>query len=318
MIPQISILLVNYNEREYLRTVLAKLGSEFSNGSAEIIVVDNDSHDGSAAMVRTDFPNVILLEPHANLMYGAGNNLGLTRATADWVMVLNPDVTWQSGALRQFFSWAQSQPAVDVAAPCLIYQDGRVQISAHRRFPNPLTVFIDYCLPLQQFCMATGLHPYQLSSAEHERTQKIAHATGACLLVRHDVLREVGAFDPQFSMYLEETDWQARIAKAGYQTWLHADTVVTHFGSAQKSFAQGSKHYLWGLRLYVMKHWSRRSRALLVPLVWVASLLSLIFLLPTLLPSFVMKKSGPRLRHYLRVYTRLLWQLLRWPQRRPS
>lgn len=318
MIPQLSIILVNYNEREHLRTVLEKLRSEFSAGTAEVIIVDNNSRDGSADTVRAEFPENILLEPHANLMYGAGNNLGLTRATADWVMILNPDVIWEAGALQKLFSWAKTKPGVDVAAPRLVYQDGRVQSSAHRRFPIPLTVFIDYCLPLQQFCMATGLHPYQLSAAEHRRTQRIAHATGACLLVRHEVIREIGTFDPQFSMYLEETDWQARIASAGFQSWLNADAVITHFGSAQKSFAQGSPHYLWGLRHYAMKHWSPRDRAALGFLVWTASIISLIFLCIAFLPSFLLKKNGGRLRHYLRVYTRLVWQLLIWPKKRPA
>lgn len=316
--PRLSVILVNYNEREHLRGVLTALSQEFSANKLETIVVDNKSRDNSAEMVRKEFPSVILLEPHANLYYGKGNNRGLEVATGDWVMILNPDVEWQTGNLRRLVEWALTKPGVDVAAPRLQYRDGQTQISAHRRFPNLWTTFVDYCLPLQQFLMRFGQHPHQLSIAEHRETQVIAHATGACLLVRREVIREVGNFDPQFSMYLEETDWQARIAAAGFRSWLYAEASITHFGSAQKSYAQASRHYLWGLQQYATKHWSINQQTWLPSVVMAATVFSLLFLLILFVPSYFLGRSGARLRYYLKIYFLLIGKIITWPRRTPE
>lgn len=316
--PDISIILVNYNEREHLQRTLRALRTEFSSGQAQVVVVDNQSTDGSYEMAIQDFPEVAVLRPEQNLFYGKGNNLGVAQATSDWLCILNPDVAWEPGALGQMFAWAKTRPAVSIVAPRLQYVDGRTQISAHRRFPNLATVFIDYCLPVQQLLMRTGHHPYQLSSAEHRQMKLIAHATGACLLFRREVWRQVGGFDPKFSLYLEETDWQRRATDIGFAVWLYADAVMTHYGSAQKTFAQASRHYLWGLRLYAAKHWSAVSRLALVPVVWVAVIFSFLTLCLAILPSFALGAGGQRLRHYFRTYARLLGGLGMWPQRSPE
>ncbi len=318
MTPTLSIIIVNYNERERLRSVLTALAAEFPITELETIVVDNDSHDGSAAMVKSDFPTTILIEPHANLMYGKGNNLGLARATGDWIMILNPDVAWEPGQLRRLVEWVKTKPGVDIAAPRLVYSDGRTQISAHRRFPDLWTVFVEYCLPLQQLFMKFGHHPHQLSVAEHQKTQQIAHATGACLLVRHSVIREVGQFDPEFTMYLEETDWQARMAAAGFQNWLFAEAAITHFGSTQKSFAQASRHYLWGLRRFSSKHWTSNQQAALPPAVMTATLISVVLLTILILPSYILGRAGQRVRHYTIIYLVLIGKILAWPRTAPT
>ena len=317
MTPELSIIITNYNERQYLRSVLEALRQEFTD-QPEILVVDNASHDGSAAMVRDEFPEVMLIASPTNVMYGRGNNLALVRAVGAWMMILNPDVSWAAGELARFVAKAKAHPNVDLAAPRLQYGDGRIQINAHHAWPSPWTVFVDYCLPLQQILMRYGHHPYQLAPADHQATRTIAHATGACLLVRREVVRDVGAFDPQFTMYLEETDWQARIAAAGYRAWLIGETVVTHFGSAQKSFAQASKHYLWGLRRYAEKHWSVSQQTSLPSVVMAATIISIIALLLLFIPSWFVGAAGQRVRHYLRIYLQLVPRLLRWPRTAPS
>lgn len=317
MTPELSIIITNYNEREYVHSVLQALKNEWP-APPEIIVVDNASDDGSAEMVKNEFPEVVLIASPSNVMYGQGNNLGLARAVGAWVMIINPDVQWAVGTLARFVSAAQSRPYVDLAAPRLLDRDGRTQVNAHRSWPSLGTVFIDYCLPLQQLLMRYGHHPYQLAVGDHQVIRRIAHATGACLLVRREVIRDVGMFDPQFTMYLEETDWQKRMAAAGYQSWLFGTTAITHYGSAQKSFAQATVHYLWGLRRYAEKHWTLSRQALLPPIVMSATLISTLALLLLFIPSFVVGAAGRRVRHYLAVYLKLIPRLLVWPRTAPK
>lgn len=314
---KLSIIIVNYNERERLKHLLGVLAVEFQETSHEVIVVDNASDDGSASMIREQWPTVILLEPGQNLMYGKGNNLGLVKSTGEWLLILNVDVEWSAGKLRQLLSVAQKKESLGVAAPQLVYPDGRIQISAYHQWPTSWTVFVDYCLPLQQLLMKLGVHPDQDSVQAHQGTHRVTHATGACLLLPRSTYAQVGGFDERFTMYLEETEWQKRMAEKGLSRWLIAESTVTHYGSAAKTFAQASPHFLWGLELYTRQHWRgpwRRGR--LLTALWTATLISDIVLAIGWPVSWFFGR-GQRIRHYLRQYLSLTRRLVAAPTSPP-
>lgn len=315
MKPELSIILVNYNEQEYLRGVLKLLQTEFSRQEAEIIVVDNASKDGSPEMVEKEFSFVKMIRAGGNLMYGKGNNIGFQAAQGDWLLVLNPDVTWTQGAIKEFLTRAKQLPNLGAAGLQVRYPDGRIQVSSHHRFPNWLTVFTDYCLPVQQAWFRTGSHPYLQSLAQHARTHQTATMTGVCLLTPRSVYDRIGGFDPGFTMYLEETEWQLRMEKAGLDRWFIADRSIVHFGSAQKSFAQASRHYLWGLEHYTRLHWrGPLRRARLLSAVWLGTILSLLFLILAWPLSLILGRAGRRVRHYLQQYGKLMRNLIDWPK----
>lgn len=310
--PELSIILVNYNESAYLAAVLTALRDEFPSTETEVLVVDNCSTDSSVTLIRESFPEAKLILAPANLFYGKGANLGLAEARGSWFLVLNPDTAWEPGQLRRLWSAAKKYPSLGLAAPQLRYLDGQIQVSAHHRFPTAWTVFVDYCLPLQQLFMRRGGHPYQESVARHRQTHQIAHASGACLLVARTVYERLGGYDPKFSMYLEETEWQKRMADAGIERWLISESHITHFGSAQKTFAQASTMYLWGLRWYAHKHWRRPFRqARLDVAIIIGSLVSIVTLLIAWPFSLLYKRIERRVRHYLRSYLSLLPRLFR-------
>ncbi len=315
--PALTIILVNYNEREHLARVLRKLPQEFPSDT-EIMVVDNSSQDGSAEYVKQAFPSVKLIESGGNLMYGKGNNLGMARASGAWLLLMNPDVDWQPGHLRAFVTAAQAKPNLGAAGPRLINPDGSLQRSAHCNFPSFMSVLVDYCLPLQQIFLRTSRHPYLDSPPDHTRTHSVAHLTGTCLLIPQEVFIRTGGFDPAFTMYLEETEWQKRMADQGLGRWFMAETNLTHFGSAKKSFAQASRHFLWGWWYYAGRHWSgpgRHLRCLLA--IWLATLLTLVLVLPLWPVSWFLGRSGSRLRYYARLYLGLIPKLMTYPTRPP-
>lgn len=315
---QLSIIVVSYNERDELRHVLQLLGQEFPSDETEIIVVDNQSRDGSLEMAHREFPRVKAIASGVNMMYGKGNNFGFEHSHGAWLLVLNPDVDWQPGALHTFVTAAKNLPKLGAAGPQLRYPDGRIQLSSHRRFPSWFAVFADYCLPLQQLFLRFGWHPYLQSEQQHQQTHRTATLTGVCLLIPRAVYQQLGGFDPTFSMYLEETEWQKRMSQAGFSRWFVADSSIIHFGSAQKTFAQASQHYLWGLEYYTRQHWSkpfRRGRLLLA--LWTGTIISVILLLLLWPVSIFAPRGGQRLRHYLRQYLRLAANLLTAPTKPP-
>lgn len=315
----LSVILVSYNEREYLRRVLQLLEQEFSRDQAEVIVVDNDSKDDSVTMVRQEFPWAQVIETHANLMYGKGNNVGLAAAHGQWLMVLNPDVSWTPGALRKFFERAKSMPNLGAAGPQVRYRDGRIQVTSHKHFPSWLTVLTEYCLPLQQVLLRTAGHPYLQSLAQHEVTHQTATMTGVCLLAPRSAYEKVGGFDPKFTMFLEETEWQKRMDNCGLDRWFIADSPIVHYGSAQKSFSQASQHFLWGLEYYTRRHWGGPLRGVrLLTAIWLGTLISLVFLIVAWPITFVVRTGHRRVTHYLKQYMRLVGNLFRFPTQPPN
>ncbi len=314
----LSIILVNYNERDHLRRVLEKLPDEFVAWPHEILVVDNHSTDDSAAMVAEKFPNVRLDRLDQNRMYGPGNNRGMEQARGDWLLLLNPDIDWQPGQLRAFVEAAQSRPNVGVAGPKIMGSDGRLQRSAHRSFPTPWTVFVDYCLPVQQILLRLPWHPYLHSSAMHNTVGRVAHLTGVCLLVPSEIYRQTKGFDPAFTMYLEETEWQRRIADLGKDRWYLGSFTLTHYGSTEKRFAQVSRNFLWGLWYFATKHWKNFGSVRLLLTLWLAAILSLLVLLPFWIPSWIFGRAGRRIRHYTKQYLQLLVQLVSYPTHKPT
>ena len=198
-----------------------------------------------------------------------------------------------------------------MAGPLVRYRDGRVQITAHRAFPTWWTVMVDYCLPLQQLLMHSTKHPLQLPAAEHRKHQRVAHVTGVCLYVRRTAYERVGGFDPAYIMYLEETDWQRRLSEAGQYSWIVPEGSIVHFGSAEKTFAQASPHYLLGVALYAQRWWRGPFIVARLQCLWWASwLLSMVTLFVAFLPSLLVPQVGRRVRHYLSEYMRLATSLI--------
>lgn len=310
MTPKRSIVLVYYREADYLRSVLLALEAEFPHREeTEIIVVDNHSGDNLQPEIVTAHPGIHWISSPTNLYYGGGNNVGVAAATGEWVAIVNTDVAWEPGQLRQFVLSVESSE-MKLAAPLLRYPDGRIQISAHRSFPSLLSVAVDYCLPLQLLCMYLGIHPMQYGLREH-RNRVVAHITGVCLYLPRAIFLQYGGFDPKYTMYLEETDFQRRLAAGGILPHLIASTSLTHYGSAQKTWAQAGPHYLRSLKIYTQRWWSPISRASLRPVILLSAIISLLSLTIAFVPSMLIWKSHLRIRHYLQSYMFLLHNLVR-------
>ena len=307
MTPRRSIILIYYREPDYLRSCVAALEREFPLAEeTEIIVVDNASGDGVAKKVAAEYPRIVLVSSKENLFYGKGANLGMESAHGDWFLIMNVDVVWQPGALRAFVADAEVDERVALAGPLVRYPDGRVQITARHSFPTAWSVWVDYCLPLQQLLMRFGHHPDQYSAAGHAHRRLVAHLTGVCLYVRRSVYDAVSGFDPKYTMYLEETDWQRAMESAKLTRWLLPAGTITHFGSAQKTFAQASPQYLYGLSRYVQKWWRGPwAQQQLIAVWWTSWFVSMVTLALAFLPSLIVPRVAGRVRHYLASYIRL-------------
>jgi len=253
----LGIVIVNWNVRDLLAACLDSVYLDLAQSAgdlrAAVCVVDNGSSDGSAAMLREQFPRTLRIEGE-NLGMGAGNNRGLRALQAQVAprafLILNPDTLVRPGALRQLWACLKAHPRAGVAAPKLVNPDGTLQHSAYR-FPGLVQAAVDLFPPPGRLARlaASPLNGRYPAAAYRGPPFRVDHTLGAAFMVRGETIAEVGLFDETFEMYCEEIDWQWRMAQAGWERWVAPAAEIVHFGgqSTAQAKAQSLTH-LWTSR----------------------------------------------------------------------
>ncbi len=254
--PDLSIVIVNWNVRELLRRCLESiLGSDDlsvggvagphsaarSRWTAEVIVVDNASADGSAAMLTQDFPFVQVIANPDNRGFTRANNQGLAASRGRYVLFLNPDTEAAPAALGQMLAWAEAQPSAGIVGPQLRYGDGSVQ-SSRRRFPTLATFFLESTIMQRWWPRNRTLSRYYVLDRPDDATSRVDWVVGACMLVRRAVLDQIGGFDEGFFMYSEELDLCRRAVDAGWQVVYLPAAVVTHYEGKSSEQVVAARH----------------------------------------------------------------------------
>lgn len=205
--PPLSIILVSYNTVALLRDCLASVEPQLGPHD-EVIVVDNASSDGSADMVKSSYPDTVLVASETNLGFGRANNHAISIAKSDLLWLLNPDTRLEPNALADAVAFMVENPAIGMAGTALINPDGSSQSSVEYRYPG---------------------QAYAKSTIGH-LPGDIAWVMGASIIARRDVLKTVGGFDEQFFLYGEEVDLCLMVRKAGWPIGFVEDSVVIHHG----------------------------------------------------------------------------------------
>ncbi len=237
-LTELSIIVVSWNVRELLHACLASLPRE-----AEVIVVDNASSDGSAAMVAAEFPAVQLVANLENRGFTGGNNQGLALAHGRYVLLLNPDTVVPGDAMAVMVDYLETHPGAGVVGPQLRYGDGSLQ-SSRRRFPTLATALLEstplaWHWPPERNCWARRYH---MADQSPDVVQEVDWLVGAALLTRRAVLDQVGGFDEGYFMYSEELDWQRRVKAAGWMIVYLPQAVITHYEGKSSGQVTAARH----------------------------------------------------------------------------
>jgi GT2 family glycosyltransferase len=220
----LDVVVVSYRSRALLRRCLASLAAHPPARPMRVIVVDNDSRDGTVELVRSEFPHVEVVTLGGNVGFAAAINVGIRRSSAPFVLALNPDTEVQDGVLDRVLDVAERRPEVGIVGCRLVRADGRFDHASSRRFPSPLGA-LGHFLPLGDRLRRGPLDRYRLP--EH-RGGPVDAVNGAFMLLRRDALDEVGAFDEGYWMYMEDLDLCRRFAEAGWSTWYEPGATVRH------------------------------------------------------------------------------------------
>jgi GT2 family glycosyltransferase len=227
----LSIVIVSWNTKKYMEECLTSLSTIDGNLSAKIIVVDNASADGTPEMIRTQFPNVKLIETGANLGFARGNNVGIKEATGKYICLINSDVNVPSDCLEKMHTFMEQNPGVGLLGPGMLRPDGKVYRSG-MRFPTLWNLFLR-ALFLDSLFKNTGLFGgYLMKDFHFDETRDIDVLNGWLWMARREALHQVGPLDGRFFMYAEDVDWCKRFHMAGWRVVFYPQASAVHYGGA--------------------------------------------------------------------------------------
>lgn len=229
----VSVVIVSYRSRallgECLDSVRASLAA--SGLAGEVVVVENGSPDGTAELVREQYPWVRLVVNAENRGFAAAANQGMRLARGRVIVLLNPDTRVIGDALGRLVRFLERHPTVGVAGPRLRFPDGRTQPS-RRRFPTLLTGFLESTLVQDYWRANRVLARYYVADRSEDELQEVDWLVGACLAIRREALRSVGLLDERFFLYSEEVEWFWRLRRAGWRVVYLPDAEVVHVEGA--------------------------------------------------------------------------------------
>jgi GT2 family glycosyltransferase len=236
----ISIIIVSYNVEKYLRdTIASVIKTAPKHLTYEIIVSDNDSKDGSVAMVKKEFPNVILLDNKKNLGFSKGNNVGVKYAKGRYVLFLNPDTVTREHTLETMVKFMDEHPDAGAATCKLEMLSGDIDYSSHRGFPTPWNSFCYFSGLTKIFPTSHIFAGYTQGWADMNAIHEVDCISGAFMIIPRKVGEEVGWWDEDYFFNGEDIDLCFEIRAAGYKIYYVPTVSILHYngvsGGTKKS-----------------------------------------------------------------------------------
>ena len=256
----LSIIIVNWNACDVLRDCLASLPEAAKGLETEVLVVDNDSHDGSVDMIRAEFPTVQVIEAGGNLGFSRGNNLALGQACGDGLLLLNPDTVCPPASLARLYRFMNGKENIGAVGPRLVDRDTRPTISGGF-FPRARFHWLGFLDPRRIWLRGSLSQRVVFIPDRREASRPVEYVMGACFLMPRRALEKVGPLDEAFFMYFEETDWCYRAHEKGLDVWYCAETEITHLEgiSSEKVSLFSLEQFQKSYRVFVAKHYGKRS-----------------------------------------------------------
>ena len=219
----LSIVIVNWNSKDYVRECLLSIRQTCGDLSPQVIVVDGGSFDGCAEMLASGFTEVDFIQSPDNIGFGRSNNLGFTKATGDAVLLLNPDTVLRPGAVQELLRSLEETPGAGLIGARLLNTDGTLQYSSVHPLPTPWNVAFDTDWGRRRWWSRKG------PPAESD-VREVEAVSGACMMLRSETFRRLGGFDPRYFMYAEDMDLCFRIHGSGLKVFHAPRAVVVHHG----------------------------------------------------------------------------------------
>ncbi len=227
--PRISVVIVNYNVKEYLTQALHSLQRALQYIPHEIIVVDNASVDGSVPYLRQHFPDITLIANKENVGFARANNQALQLCRGEYVVLINPDTVVQEDTFTKLLEFFEQQPDASAATCKIINPDGTFSIDCRHSIPTPSIAFWKVTGLSRLFPQSRLFGKYNLTYLDPNEIYQVPAISGSFMMIKRAVLEKTGFFDEQFFMYCEDIDLCHRINQNGFKIYYVPTTQIIHY-----------------------------------------------------------------------------------------
>lgn len=256
---KLSIVIVNYNVKFFLEQCLVSVFEAAEGIDTEVWVVDNNSVDGSVAMVQEKFPQVKLIANNDNPGFSKANNQALRQATGEYILLLNPDTLVEKDTFRKCIDFMETHADCGGLGVKMINGEGRYLPESKRGFPSPEVSFYKISGLIHLFPKSKRIAHYYLGHLSENETNEIEILPGAYLMIRKTVMDKIGLLDETFFMYGEDIDFSYRILQAGYKNYYLPSARIIHYKG--ESTKKGSMNYVYtfynAMVIFAQKHLSQ-------------------------------------------------------------
>lgn len=265
----LGIVIVSYNTCDLLRNCLETVYASQGDLQFAVCVVDNNSDDGSADMVATEFPQALLCACDENLGYPAANNWGLKalgyplrlgEEAPRFALLLNPDTEIPPDGLAKMLRFMEEHPEAGAAGPKLVRPDGTLDLACRRSFPTPAISFYRLTRLSSLFPHSRRFGRYNLTYLDPDEMTEVDSVVGAFMLIRREAIQQVGLMDESFFLYGEDLDWCFRIKAAGWKVYYVPAVTVLHIKRAATRHSPRAQIEFWrAMLLFYQKHYAHET-----------------------------------------------------------
>lgn len=256
----VSIIIVNYNTKDLLKQTIDSVLRSTTGIEYEIIVVDNDSRDGSIQMVREEYPDVLLIANNGNLGFAKANNIGIKKSSGRYILILNSDTVVAKDCIKSCMKYMDENKKVGALGCKVELINGDLDKACKRGFPTP-QASLYYMLKLDKlYPNSKRFGQYNLTYLPNDKINEVDVLVGAFMMVRHEVILKVGLLDEEFFMYGEDIDWCYRIKEAGYKNIYYPLAKITHYkgASSKKRRLMTIYEFHRAMYLFYNKHYRKK------------------------------------------------------------
>jgi GT2 family glycosyltransferase len=282
----ISILIINWNGKKWLKECLDSLLVQ-TYSEYEIIVVDNASVDGSVTFIRNNYPNVKIIQSTKNLGFAAGNNLGLKHAKGNFILLLNNDTVADCDYLANFRKSFEDIPNLGAAQSKIIRMSNENKLDCCGSYWTPFTLL--YHIGVNKFA----------NLPKYNQPFPVFSNKGASMLIRRDIIDEIGLFDDDFWCYYEETDFCNRIWMSGLECWYFPSGIIRHAVGGTSEQFQNSLIQFHNFKNKLLSYLKNYEKKTLISVIPTFLILSTIF-------SFIWLAQG-RYKNSIAIYKSFWW-----------
>jgi GT2 family glycosyltransferase len=274
----VSIVVINWNTREILRECLSSITEQTQGIKYEVIVVDNASTDGSAEMVKDDYPEVVLVENSENRGFAAANNQAILMAKGRYVLLINSDTIVLDNAIEKVVDFAEEHPKSAVVGCRALNSDRSLQLTCFKH-PSILNMILSSTYLYKIFPKNKFFGRERMTWWDRNSAREVDVVTGCFMLLREKAIKQVGLMDERFFMYGEETDWCYRFKNHGWKVMFTPCAEIVHLGgqSSKKIITEMSLQLHGSILQFIHKHRPRWEYVLACLLVWLFCAVRIIF-----------------------------------------